>query len=466
MIEIVLPIIVLACFTYLVLTNLGYAAFVVVSFIETFVRRHHRESQNLEVLGRSRFTIPVSVVLSAYDEEPTIVSAVESLLGLDYPEFEVIVVNDGSRDRTFDRIVEAFELEQYEMFVRSAFPTEAVRATYRSRAFPNLVVVDKENGGKADGLNAGINAARYPYIAGVDADTVFDRDALLASMSRVIEDPERIVGVTSYIGIAENPERAMAFPLGRRPVDIRPFIVYQHQDYLRAFLTNRIAFSRLGTMLCTIGAFQIWRRDVLEEVGGYSRGFTCEDIELTFRVHERFRREDRDYEVISLPYNVGATEGPDTARKLMSQRERWHRVISETVWHYRGMWFRKRYGTVGMLGAPFYFVAEVLAPVFEVLTVVAIAGALAFGLFDPGLFLLTACAIAFVNAALTACAILLDDLQSRTHRVRDLVWMLFLAPFDLVLYRPVIFWARVEGSWRLLRGDKEWHKFERNVRPA
>ena len=464
MIENGLAVVVLACFGYLVLTNLGYAAFVVVSFVETIVRRHDRESQNFDTLGRSRFTIPVSVVLAAYDEEPIIVSAVESLLGLDYPEFEVIVVNDGSRDHTLERLVDAFDLEPVAIFVRDAFPTEPVRGIHRSRLFANLVVVDKENGGKADALNAGINAARFRYIAGVDADTVFDRSALLASMSRVAEDPERIVGLTSYIGVAERPERAMSFPLGRRPVDVRPLIVFQHHDYLRAFLTNRLAFSRMGTMLCTIGAFQIWRRDVLEEVGGYSRAFTCEDIELTFRVHEKFRREGRDYEVIALPYNVGTTEGPDTAAKLVAQRERWHRVIAETVWHYRGVWFRRRYGAVGAIGAPFYFAAEVLAPVFEVLTVLTVACALAVGLFDPWLVLVTACAIAFVNATLTACAILFDDLQSRTHRVRDIVWMLVLAPFDLVLYRPVIFWARAKGSWRLLRGDKGWHKFERNAR--
>jgi cellulose synthase/poly-beta-1,6-N-acetylglucosamine synthase-like glycosyltransferase len=219
-------------------------------------------------------------------------------------------------------------------------------------------------------------------------------------------------------------------------------------------------------MLCSVGAFQIWRRDVLEEVGGYSRGFTCEDIELTFRVHERFLREGRDYEIHCLPDNVGTTEGPDTVRKLVSQRERWQRVIDETVWHYRGMWFRPRYKSVGLIGAPFYLLTEVLAPVFELLAVVTLGAAVALGLFEPAVFVVMLGAVAFVNAALTACAILLDDVQSRTYRVRDLARLLLLAPLDLVLYRPVIVWARLKGSWRFLRGDKAWHKFERNVRTA
>ncbi|HEU5490088.1 MAG TPA: glycosyltransferase [Gaiellaceae bacterium] len=466
MITTFLEVTVLVCLGYLLLTNLTYVALVVVAFVENVVRRHEHASQDFDVLGESRFTIPVSVIVAAYDEETAIVSTVESLLGLDYPEFEVIAVNDGSNDATLDQLVEAFELEPYHVFVRHVFPTEAVRAIYRSAAYPNLVVVDKENGGKSDALNAGLNVARYRYVCGVDADTVFDREALLMGMRRVVEDPARIIGVTSHLTIAEDPARAMAAPHGRRPIDRRPFMAYQHLDYLRAFFNNRLAWSRLGFMLCAVGAFQIWRRDVLEEVGGYSRRFTCEDIELTFRVHEKFLREGREYEIHCLPDNVGTTEGPDTVRKLVSQRERWQRVINETVWHYRNMWFRPRYGNVGLIGTPFYLLTEVLAPVFEVLGIVTLALAVGLGLFDPVTFVVMLCAITFLNAALTACAILLDDLQSRTYRLRDLVRMLLLAPLDLVLYRPIIVWARLKGTWRYLRGDKAWHKFERNVRTA
>ena len=459
-----LEVTVLVCLGYLLLTNMTYVALVLVAFVENVVRRHEHGSQDFEVLGESRFTIPVSVIVAAYNEETAIVSTVESLLDLEYPEFEVIAVNDGSGDGTLDRLVEAFDLEPYHVFVRHVFPTEAVRAIYRSAAHPNLVVVDKENGGKSDALNAGLNVARFRYVCGVDADTVFDPAALLMGMRRVVEDPARIIGVTSHLTIAEDPARAMAAPKGRRPIDRRPFMAYQHLDYLRAFFNNRLAWSRLGFMLCAVGAFQIWRRDVLEEVGGYSRRFTCEDIELTFRVHEKFLREGREYEIHCLPDNVGTTEGPDTVRKLVSQRERWQRVIDETVWHYRTMWFRRRYGSVGLIGTPFYLLTEVLAPVFEVLGIVSFAVAVALGLFDVSVFVVMVCAIAFLNAALTACAIFLDDVQSRTYRLRDLVRMLVLAPLDLVLYRPIVVWARLKGSWRFLRGDKAWHKFERNVR--
>ncbi len=459
-----LTLVVLVCFAYLLLVNLVAVAFLVIGTFENAVRKHDAESNDFATLESSRFTIPVSVIVAAYDEEVVIESSVRSLLELDYPEFEVVVVNDGSSDATLECLQEAFELVPYEMFVRHIFTTQPVRGIYRSPHHPNLVVVDKENGGKADSWNAALNVARYRYVCGVDADTVFDPKALLMAMRVAINDPARIVGVTSQITTARDPQHVLSTPVGSRRVDGGLLGLYQHLDFVRAFLNNRLAWSRLGFMLCSPGGFQIWRRDVLEEVGGYSTSFTCEDIELTFRIHERFRREGRDYEIRCLPDSVGVTEGPDDVAKLVSQRERWQRVINETVIHYRRMWFNPEYGSVGMVGAPFYLLTEVLSPAIELLALASLVAAVFLGVFDVEVFLVVVAAMAFTNAALTAGAILLDDMQSRLYRVRDLARLLFWAPFDMLLYRPIIAWARFKGSWRFLRGDKAWHKFERNVR--
>jgi len=461
-----LTVVVLTCLGYLLLTNVVAMVFILVGAVENAVRRHDSRSADYSTLASSRFTIPVSVIVAAYNEEAVIENTVRSLLDFEYPEFEVIVANDGSSDGTLERMREAFALEPYEVFVRRILQSEEVRGIYRSAAHPNLVVLDKVNGGKADAWNAGLNVARYRYVCGVDADTVFDRNALLKVMRFAIQDPARVIGVTSQITTAKNPERMLAAPPGRRPVDSEPLMVYQLLDFLRAFLNNRLAWSRLGFMLCSPGGFQIWRRDVLEEVGGYARSFTCEDIELTFRVHERFLRERRDYHVHCLPDSIGVTEGPDSIAKLIAQRERWQRVINETVVHYRRMWFNPRYRSVGLVGAPFYLLTEVLSPAIELLGIGSLVAAAALGLFEPVAFVAMLGAMAFTNAALTACAILFDDLQSRMYRRRDLARMLMLAPFDLVLYRPFIFWARLKGSWRFLRRDKGWYKFDRNVRAA
>jgi cellulose synthase/poly-beta-1,6-N-acetylglucosamine synthase-like glycosyltransferase len=462
----VLLLVVLACVLYLVVTTLIALAFVVIGAVENAMRKMEGETTDYEILASSRFTVPVSVIVAAFNEERVIESTIRSLLEFDYPEFEVILVNDGSTDDTLARVRDAFELEPYHVFVRHVLDTEEVRAVYRSAVHRNLVVVDKANGGKADSWNAGLNVARYRYVCGVDADTVFDRKALLKVMRVAIQDPARIVGVTSQISTARSPETAIAAAPGQRAIEPGPLAVYQHLDFLRAFVNNRLAWSRHRFMLCSPGGFQIWRRDVLQEVGGYSTAFTCEDIELTFRVHERFLREGRDYRIHCLPDSIGVTESPDTYRKLVAQRERWQRVIDETVVHYRRMWFNPRYKAVGLVGTPFYLISEVISPAIEVLALGALVAAVALGLFSATTFFAFFAAMAFSNAALTAAAILLDDLQSRLYRKRDLTRLLLYAPLDLVLYRPIMFWARLKGSWRFLRGDKGWYKFERNVRTA
>jgi cellulose synthase/poly-beta-1,6-N-acetylglucosamine synthase-like glycosyltransferase len=455
---------VFVCFAYLVFTTSVYVVLTVVGALESVVRRHESESADYETLGESRFTIPVSLVVPAYNEGRVIAATARSMLELDYPEHEVIIVNDGSSDGTLEALVEEFDLVPFESFVRRVFAHNEVRAMYRSPAYPNLVVVDKVNGGKSDALNAALNVARYRYVCCVDADTWFDRKALLRGMRLAVQDPARVIGVTSHLTTARKPEQAMAPPRGRRRIDLHPLMAYQHLDFLRAFFNNRTAWSRGNYMLCSPGAFAIWRRDVLEEVGGYSNEFTCEDIELTFRIHEKYLREGRDYAIVCLTDNVATTEGPDTVRKLVSQRERWQRVIDETVWHYRRMWFNPRYKSVGLVGAPFYLLTEVLAPAFEVLGLLALAGAVVLGLFEPATFVLMVAALAFVNAALTASAVYFEDVQSRSYRKRDLVALLLYTPLDFVVYRPIILWSRLKGTWRFLRGDKSWNKFERNVR--
>lgn len=452
--------------SYLVVVYTAYIVLVVVGAFENRLRRHESAAEDYETIAASRFTIPVSVIAPAFNEEAAIVESVRSLLALDYPEFEVIVVNDGSTDRTIEVLRDVYALEPFELFTRSLFPSAEVHGVLRSGVEPRLLVVDKENGGKADGLNAGLNVARCRYVCCVDADTIFEPDALLRAMRLVVEDPARVIGVASFLTVSENALQTMSEPVGRRSIGWRPLIAFQQLDFMRAFFNNRLAWSRLDFMLCAPGAFQIWRKDVLEEVGGYEPRFSCEDIELTYRVHEHMRREKRDYKIICLPDNIATTEGPDTVRKLVSQRERWQRVIIETVVHYRRLLFNPRYGAVGLVGAPFYLLSEVLAPLFEVIALVTVPAAALLGALDWHVFALVVGTLGFLNASLTAAAILASDVQSRTYRLRDLAWLTVLAPLDLVAYRPVMAWARLKGTWRFLRGDKGWHKFERNQRRA
>ena len=458
--------VVAVCFLYLLATYAAYGFLLAVSVAERKMRGGSRREGEDERVRSSSLTIPVTIVAPLYNEAPIAVDSVGSFLAVDYPQFDVVVVNDGSTDDTLERLREAFALEPVELFYRRTYDAKPVRTIYRSRTNPNLLVVDKVNGGKADSLNCGLNFARYRYVCGVDGDTILARRSLLDGMRLVLTDPGRVIGVTGHIAISGKPEASLNEDGAPCRLDPRPLLAFQHLDYLRSFFNNRLGWTRLNMMLCAVGAFQIWRRDVLEEVGGFSTDFTCEDIELTFRLHERFRREGRDYEILSLADTVGVTEGPDRIRSLISQRERWQRVIMETVVHYRRMAFNPRYGTVGLLGVPFFVLTEVVAPFFELASLLAVLAGFAFGSFDVATAGLMLVAIAFANGILTTAAVSLEDRTSRAYRPGDLARLVLLGPLDLLLYRPLIVYARAKGTWRFLRRDTGWHKFERNVRTA
>jgi cellulose synthase/poly-beta-1,6-N-acetylglucosamine synthase-like glycosyltransferase len=455
-----------ACFVYLAAVFAAFVVMLVASGLEHAHLTWKRRIENYRVLAESRFTVPVSVIAPAFNERTVIVPAVRSLLAFDYPQFEVIVVNDGSHDDTLAVLQRAFDHERRDVFYRKQFESRRVRGIYRSRSCPNLTVVDKENGGNADALNAGLNLSRYRYVCTVDSDTVYFSDGLLKSMRPAIADPATVVGVTSTITISRRPEEVEPSQTGTLRIDDSALTNFQLLDYLRAFLNNRIGWARGNFMLCSVGAFAIWRRDAIVELGGFSGAFTCEDIEFTFRVHERMRRAGRPFRVVALPDSVGRTEGPDTVRRLISQRARWQRVITETLWHYRRMLFNPRYGSAGLIGVPYYVLVEVLAPVFQVLSVVLVPVAWWAGTLDVRDFTLIGAAIGLANGLLTNIALLLHDRGWRSYRTADLIRLMLLGPADLIAYRPVLMVAQAKGLIDFLRGSKSWNKFERNARAA
>jgi cellulose synthase/poly-beta-1,6-N-acetylglucosamine synthase-like glycosyltransferase len=430
--------------------------------VENFARNTEHRGENYGLLARSRFTIPVSVVAGAHNEELMILPVLRRLLAFDYPEFEVILVNDGSTDRTLDVLKEAFQLERREVFYRRVLPCADVRMVYRSRVDPRLVVVDKVKGGKADAINCGINFARYRYLCGVDADTAYARDALLRAMRVAVKDPGRVISLTSHFTPSSAPTAVELDADGLDRIDRRLLVNFQRLEYLRSFLNSRLAWSRRNFMLCTPGGFMIWRRDVVEEIGGFSPKFTCEDIEITFRAHEKYRRERREYRIVALPETAAHTEGPSRIPNLMSQRARWQRVIMETVWHYRRMFANPRYGFVGVVGVPYFALYEVAAPAVEVLALLLVPLAWALGLLSASQLWLAVGTLAFANATLTTGGVLMQDIAHPSYRVRDLALLILLGPLEFLVYRPVVLVARCYGVWGFFRGRKDWVRFERN----
>jgi poly-beta-1,6-N-acetyl-D-glucosamine synthase len=453
------------CLGYLGLVYAIDLSLLLVAAVENRRRIQESRTEDTRTVAGSRFTIPVSVIVPMRNEEMLADAVVEALLDLEYPEYEIIVVNDGSTDGTLDVLREAYDLEPFERFTRRVFETAVVHAVYRSSTSPRLTVIDKASrGSKADALNCGLNYARYRYVCCVDGDTIYERDALLRSMRLVQSDPATVIGVTSQIVVAAHPERSYAESGGL--VQASLIQNFQHIEYLRAFLNDRLAWSRLGFMLCASGAFAVYRRDVIDEVGGFSSDFSCEDIELTFRVHELFLREGRPYRIVAMPEPVARTEGPNRMSSLISQRARWQRVMLETTWHYRRMFLNPRYGRFGLLGVPFLVVSEVVAPFMELFALLTLAVAVLLG-FVPWIeWILALGVMSFANASLTVAAIRLEDVGTRSYRLRDLAWLIVLAPLEIAVYRPPLFWAHLRGTLEFLRGKKHWDRFDRNERNA
>jgi cellulose synthase/poly-beta-1,6-N-acetylglucosamine synthase-like glycosyltransferase len=452
-------------FVYAAVLALYAAVMGCLAIVEATHRRRQDLAEAYESMLASAFSIPGSIIAPSFNEEVMAVPVLRSLLAQAYPTTEVIAVDDGSTDGTLAAMIEAFDLEPRRVFYRTTLATKPVRMVYRSRTEPRLTVVSKENGGKADALNCGVNFARYRVLCCVDGDTMFAPDAVLKAMTVISRDPARIVGAASFFGISLTPE-TIGEPTYTGPTTNDHLLGdFQHLDMMRAFVDYRAAWSRMECMMCVSGGYGMWRRDVVVEVGGFSPKFTCEDIEMTFRVHERMLREKRPYRIVSLPNLVAQTEGPSKISRLVSQRARWQRVTLETIWEYRRMFLRPSYRKVGMLGVPYYALFECLAPLFQVVSLVTLLLAIVFGVLGWQSYLAFLGLMAFGTALPTTLAVALHDRGYRDYRIRDLVRMILLGPLDLFLYRPILMWAGLVGVWEWMRGDKRWNKFDRNHRP-
>ena len=448
---------------YFIGINLFYIFLFLLSFWAILNYLHHMKYRNLWEITKAKTTPPISILIPAYNEEKNIVGTVMSILQINYPEYEIIVINDGSQDGTLKRLVETFGMRRTERVYHRIVPTHPVRGIYATRfpAFRNVIVVDKDNGGKADALNAGINVSRYPLFCSVDADSLLEKEALLRVVLPFMERFQETAAVGGIVRIANGCRisHGIVQEVGLSP---RRLPRFQVVEYLRAFLSGRMGWSSLKALLIISGAFGIFKKLPVWEVGGYLRNTVGEDMELVVRLHRHLRKKGGAYRISFVPDPVCWTEAPEKLKMLWRQRDRWQRGLGQTLYRHLGMLFNPRYGLIGLLAKPYFLFVEFLSPLVE------LAGYLLFGVavllgavFWESLLAFFILAV-LMGILLSLYAVLLEELTlHRYPRVRDLLKLMGSSILENLGYRQFVSLARLCGILTFLRKQNVWGFLER-----
>ncbi len=422
---------------YFIALNAIYTVFTVMAFFELLAYRRRLWRGSLRTLLSESTYRPVSLLVPAHNERETLIATIRSLLALQYPEFEVVVINDGSDDDTLDLVRAAFSLYPVPSATRVRLATKPIKATYRSHDHPNLVVIDKEQGGKSDSLNAGINACSFPLFCCMDADSLLESDALLR-VARAFAEDERVVVAGGIIRVLNGSTVDDARVTSIRTSN-KPIVLWQALEYTRGLLAGRAPLARLDCLFIVSGAFGLFRKDAVIAVGGYHTGTVCEDMEIIVRLHRWSYEHGRHDRVIIVPDPVCWTQVPSDWRSLLRQRDRWQRGLLESLWRHRKMFLNPRYGRVGMIGMPFYLVFEALGPIFELCGYLATLLLWIFGWLNPGIALLIFVVAVLYGTILSVMALVLDDLLfKRYERARDLLKMVGAAFVEYFGYHQLL----------------------------
>ena len=443
-------------FAYFLTYGVCQIAFMLVAWKKLRAGRRARGYAPMDEVYASPFTPPVSILLPAYNEEAGVVASVRSLLDLRYPRHEVIVVNDGSTDGTIDRLREAFDLVPVRHALRTRIPTARVRGAFVSRRHPNLWVIDKENGGKADALNAGINASTHPYFCAIDADAVLEEDSLLRVILPFVDDPDLVAAAGGIVRVANG-----AVIESGRLVDFRlpsgHIARFQILEYFRAFLLGRLAFDSMNAVLIISGAFGLFRRELVETVGGYAHNTVGEDAELVARLQGHLRRRGEPFRIRFIPDPVCWTEAPSDVRTLSRQRRRWQRGLGETLWRHRRQMLNPRSGAFGLFTLPYFLCFELLGAVIEVLGLPVVLIAWLTGTLSVTFFVLFLAVSVLLAVIVSISALLLEEYAARRYeRGRDMARLVGYALVESLGYNQLTAYFRCCGFVDLLRRRRDW----------
>ncbi|RPA60919.1 glycosyltransferase family 2 protein [Aerococcus agrisoli] len=446
---------------YMAIVIISYAWMLVTAFfsLRRFVgldrEDTNRRNQSMDALK------PVSIIVPAYNESSGILSSVHSLLNLNYAMVEIIVVNDGSKDDTQEKMIKEFDMIPIFEAVRLQIPSKEILQIFQSRLHPHLYLIEKVNGGKADALNAGINLSHYPYVCSIDGDSILHRDALIHVMEPVVASNGQVVAAGGTIRTA-NEMRVELGAFEEPESYSSPLVLIQSIEYVRSFLIGRIALSQFNLLLIISGAFSIFDKQWVVDAGGYSTDMIGEDMELVVKIHKLIKDRKSDKKIISVPDPICYTEAPQSLSILRRQRRRWHQGLLASLIKHIDMLFNPKYGAIGMISMPYYWIVEAIGPVIEMFSIVFIIVSFFYGNIYVEVAVLLAVLFLIYSAIYTIGALMLDSITTQTYiSTSGLFRMVIISLTEFFWYRPLnVFW-RLEGIYNTIRGNTEWGVMER-----
>lgn len=446
---------------YMIIVILSYAYMLLAAYLEVRQRVGlDKKDEDTDYKGMY-FAKPVSVIVPAYNESSGILNSVHSLLNLNYPEYEVVVVNDGSTDDTQEKLINEFELQPIFQARRIQIKSKPVTQVFQSKLHPNLYLIEKENGGKADALNAGINLAHYPYICSVDGDSILHKYALLRVMEPMVASDGEVIAAGGTIRVANEMDVELG-SLVEAELYNQPLVLMQAVEYIRSFLIGRIALSRHNLLLIISGAFSVFDRQWVIDVGGYSVDMIGEDMELVVKLHRLNQQRKANKKIIAIPDPICYTEAPQSTTILRRQRRRWHQGLLASLMRHKDMLFNYKYGKIGMISLPYYWFVEAAGPVIELLGLLYIILSFFFGKIYFEFMLTLSILFIIYSSFYSLGAIQLDNaLSGKYLGVRALFRLVIISLTDLFWFRPLSVYWRLEGIYRTIKGNTDWGVMER-----
>lgn len=452
---------------YVTLVGIIYFILLFFSYINSRRQLKLWNFKSMTLLFKNGILPNVSIIAPAFNEEVTILESVSSLLNLKYPDYELIVVNDGSVDNTLDTLINHFNLKRTDYNYDMKINTKDVQGVYINRKLPKLIVVDKINGGKADALNVGINISSKEYFCGIDADSMLENDALLKLTSQIIDENVETPALGGNIFPVNGCDvrRGQIEKIGIPRSSLAKF---QMIEYVRAFMSGRLGWAYLNNLLIVSGAFGLFRKERVIGVGGYltssgkyKRDTIGEDMEIVVRINRLMRELKLKYK-ICYAFNANCwTEVPEDITTLRKQRYRWHKGLIDILLFHRGMLFNPKYGSTGLLAMPYFFIFEMIGPIFEAQGYLMVLLAFVLGLLNVQLALMFFVTSVLLGMFISLVAFIISEKHHSVFTIRELIVLIFFALLENLGPRQMFSIWRVGGFLGMLKNSQKWDKSKR-----